>query len=88
MSPLAGAGRADSSTSRRRNPVLLPGGGDAFLTRYFAAGRISLNPEMFALTFSDHRRSLVRKSNRAVYYFIEPTRAVLSRSSMRADILD
>jgi hypothetical protein len=56
----------------------LPGGGDAFLARYFATtDRIALNPETYAVKFDDYRRALVSRSNIAVYYFIEPGRAVI-----------
>lgn len=56
-----------------------PGSGDRFLDRYFAAtDRIALNPEIFPLKFDDYRRALVPKSHLAVYYFIEPNRAVIS----------
>ncbi|MDO8539971.1 MAG: hypothetical protein Q7S40_05970 [Opitutaceae bacterium] len=57
----------------------LMGGGDAFLSRYFAmADRIALNPETFSIKFDDYRRALVPRSNIAVYYFIEPNRAVIA----------
>jgi hypothetical protein len=42
----------------------LPGGGDAFLSRYFTtADRIGLNPEIFSIKFSDYRRAFVPRSN-------------------------
>ena len=54
------------------------GVGDKFLERYFAiTDRIALNPETFPLKFDDYRRALVPKSYLAVYYFIEPERAVV-----------
>jgi plasmid stabilization system protein ParE len=56
----------------------LPGEGDRFLRRYFSAtDRIALNPAIFSLTFEDYRRALVPRSNIAVYYFVEPERAVI-----------
>ena len=54
------------------------GVGDTFLERYFAtANRIASNPEIFPVKFDDYRRALVPKSQLAVYYFVEPGRAVI-----------
>ena len=56
----------------------LPGAGERFLTRYFAtADKIASNAETFPLKFDDYRRALVRKSNLAVYYFIEHEQTVI-----------
>ena len=56
----------------------LSGAGERFLERYFATtDRIRLNAESFPVKFDDYRRALVARSNLAVYYFIEPERAVI-----------
>ncbi len=56
----------------------VPGAGNRFFERYFAAtDEIGLNPEAFSIKFDDYRRALVRKSNLAAYYFVEPQRAVI-----------
>jgi len=53
--------------------------GDRFLERYFGVvERIGLNPETFPVKFEDYRRALVPRSHLAVYYFVEPTRAVIA----------
>jgi plasmid stabilization system protein ParE len=55
------------------------GAGDRFLDRYFeTTDRIALNPEIFPTKFDDYRRALVPKSHMAVYYFVEPNRAVIT----------
>ena len=57
----------------------IAGGGDRFLERYFeTTDRIGLNPEMFPIKFGDYRRALVPRSNWAIYYFLEPDRAVVT----------
>lgn len=49
------------------------------LDRYFAtADRIELNPEIFPIKFDDYRRALVPKRHLAIYYFVEPGRAVIA----------
>jgi plasmid stabilization system protein ParE len=54
------------------------GAGERFLERYFAAtDEVGLNPEAFAVKFDDCRRALIRRSNLAIYYFVEPQRAVI-----------
>jgi plasmid stabilization system protein ParE len=53
--------------------------GDRFLDRYFlTTDRIALNPAIFPVKFDDYRRALVPKSQLAVYYFVEPGRAVIA----------
>lgn len=53
-------------------------GGERWLERYFATtDKIATNPEMFPVKFDDYRRALVPRSNFAIYYFVEPTRAVI-----------
>jgi plasmid stabilization system protein ParE len=55
-----------------------PGVGDRFLEHYFSAtDRIALNPEISPVKFDDYRRALVPRSHVAIYYFIEPQRAVI-----------
>lgn len=55
------------------------GAGARLLDRYFATtDRISLNPEVFPVKFEDYRRALIPKSNLAIYYFVEPERAVVA----------
>lgn len=57
----------------------LSGAGDAFLERYFATtDRIRQYPEMFPVKFDDYRRALVPKCAFAIYYFLEPNRAVIA----------
>ena len=54
------------------------GAGERFLDRYFSTtDTIALNPWSFTVKFDDYRRAVVPKSNLAIYYFIEPDRAVI-----------
>lgn len=54
-------------------------GGERWLERYFATTeKIAENPERFPVKFDDYRRALVPRSNLAIYYFVEPTRAVIA----------
>ena len=70
---------ADVQTAYDYFESQLTGAGERFLTRYFeAAERIALNPASFPAKFDDYRRALVRKTNIAVYYFIEPARCVVA----------
>jgi hypothetical protein len=56
----------------------LSGGGDKFLERYFeSTDRIALNPWSFSVKFDDYHRTLIPKSDFAIYYFQEPDRSVI-----------
>ena len=48
------------------------------MERYFVTtDRIAANLEIFPVKFDDYRRALVPKSYLAIYYFVEPERAVI-----------
>lgn len=56
-----------------------PGAGDSFLERCFATtDRIRQHPEMYPVKFDDYRRALIPKCAFAIYYFLEPNRAVIA----------
>ena len=54
-------------------------GGEKLLESYFATtDRIGRHPETFPQKFDDYRRALIPGSYLAIYYFVEPERAVIA----------